>query len=63
MGVPTSGRGDGNSGSQGGGDIRPLPPEHRGPVYHDLYDTGAMSGGIIAATGMVISMLVGSGRY
>ena len=49
------------SGTGGGGDIIPLPPEYRFPVYHHLADTGAMSGGGATPGGACVDEMMGSG--
>ena len=58
---PTTGRGDGISGSGGGGYVRSLPPEYRSIVYYDSSDTGAMSDSGALAGGMSDPTVVGSG--
>ena len=50
------------SGSGGGGDVRPLPPEYIHPVYRHLADTGAMYEGGLKSGVVGVNEMVGLGR-
>ena len=55
VGITSSGRGYGGSGTRGG--VFPPPPENRCPVYSDSSDTGAMTGGKTASRRTSITMV------
>ena len=61
MVIPASGNSNGDGGTIGSGDMFRLSPEHRRPVYHDSFNTGAMSGGGSAAGSKCIMIVVVSG--
>ena len=62
MGLTTAVRGDGGSGEERGGDVRPLPPEYRQTVYFHSADTRATYGGRATAGSAGDDGIVGAGR-
>ena len=61
MGVPTFGGSDGSSGTRGGGDIHPPPPEYHSPIHRDSSDIRAVSGDGAAARSAGCTAMVGAG--
>ena len=62
MGVSTIGRGDVCGGPVGGGNIDPASTKYYSPIYRNLSDIGAVSGGGVAIGSAVGQEVVGSGR-
>ena len=56
--LSASGHGNEVSSTGEGGDVRPLPPEYRCPLYCHLADTGAISGGGETAGGADVDGMV-----
>ena len=60
--VSTVGRSNDRGGTGGGGDVRPTPPKHYIPIYRNLSNIGAVSGGGLETRSMGDRYMVGAGR-
>ena len=63
MGVSTIGGGNVDSGTGGGGDVRPLPPKHYSPIYLNSFDIGYVSEDIEVTGSACGQYMVGAGRF